>query len=324
MKENFFEIQEYKARIELLEKRFSRYMNNSVTKETIVEYILQFSRFVPIEDQKLMFLGVLEVLEQIDFWDMERLRLETGELVQKIMSKCGNEYVFCGLGNEGGSGFRLLKMLPLEYRQNNYLLESVLSENDCPQNLVFVDDAISSGKQVVEIFQEWLGVPVDKRELGRNYVKELPDKAKKILKKSKVYLGCFLFKTENEKYILEKLKHLGIENAEIVHLKEFCKIFKTKYTSNETAKMLAERCFFEVGKKIMFAAYTPREDTENVQAWTNRKLEYAALGYSDAQQTIVYEYNVPTYTLTALWKSVNTPCFVWEPLFTRKKSSEEI
>ena len=42
------------------------------------------------------------------------------------------------------------------------------------------------------------------------------------------------------------------------------------------------------------------------------------LGYNDAQQLIVFPWNTPTYSLTALWFSAEDVDFKWLSLFTRQ------
>lgn len=39
------------------------------------------------------------------------------------------------------------------------------------------------------------------------------------------------------------------------------------------------------------------------ERWDESRIRDAALGYNDAQQMIVFEFNVPTYTLPPFWQN---------------------
>ena len=59
------------------------------------------------------------------------------------------------------------------------------------------------------------------------------------------------------------------------------------------------------------------------EGWSSERVEHGALGYNDAQQFVIVEASVPTYTITAFWLEngifKNKP---WNPLFARTDKSE--
>lgn len=64
-------------------------------------------------------------------------------------------------------------------------------ENDC---LVFFDDGAYSGTQVVSIFQELMGIPVEQRITSESHICELADHYKSKLRSSNIVLAyiCML------------------------------------------------------------------------------------------------------------------------------------
>ena len=49
--------------------------------------------------------------------------------------------------------------------------------------------------------------------------------------------------------------------------------------------------------------------------WDDNRINNSVLGYNDDQQLIIFPWNTPTYTMTALWLASKKEN--WYPLFQR-------
>lgn len=305
-----------------MSEKFGEYLNVPVTETAICEYLIQFENLLKeTVSCNLIYESVLEVLEQIDFWDWNKLSAETEKLVDKILHSCSNETSICILGNERDSSSRLVHRFNGR-KEGKYRVadpESVLKEQK-QYDLIFLDDGAYSGNQVISIFQEWMGVPDGKRKLEKNHVEVLSDEAQEKLKNRNIYLGYLNFNPNSEAYILSELQKLGLQHVQIIYLYPYRKAFEYLSFRDDVIRDTAKLCFQTAGQRIMSAKHGKKDGKNSKSDWTTDSLYRAGLGYNDAQQVIIYAYNTPTYTLTALWNDADTEQFQWKPLFLRKKS----
>lgn len=75
--------------------------------------------------------------------------------------------------------------------------------------LCFFDDGAYSGTQVISIFQELMGVPVEERTTSEHHVDELTEEGKIKIKRTKIVLLYLCFNHKSEGYILAELKKTG-------------------------------------------------------------------------------------------------------------------
>ena len=54
------------------------------------------------------------------------------------------------------------------------------------------------------------------------------------------------------------------------------------------------------------------------ERWNPKRIRRSALGYNNSQQIVVFEYNIPTYTITAFWQSGDVRGKKWKALFNRE------
>src|SRR5699024_4954873 len=116
-----------------------------------------------------------------------------------------------------------------------------ISADDC---LCFFDDGAYSGKQVISIFQEMMGVPLNERTTNEHHVDELSQENKEKIKKTNIVLAYLCFNKRSEHYIKEELQKLGIENITILFVKDLSeKIFNTHNSIflNENQKKIVEK-----------------------------------------------------------------------------------
>ena len=80
---------------------------------------------------------------------------------------------------------------------------------------------------------------------------------------------------------------------------------------------IARKYFEKVGEKLI-EIKSRNADGEYKEHWPEERRKSSCLGYNNAQQLVVFPWNTPTYSLTALWLSAENENFKWLSLFTRQ------
>jgi hypothetical protein len=208
-----------------------------------------------------------------------------------------------------------------EKRGYNYMEIETALELD-PQNsvLVFFDDGAYSGSQVVSIFQEMMGIPVNRRTTNETHGHTLNARLQTKIKEFTVIIAYLCFNQESKSFITSELKNLGIDKITFVHETELDnKIFDSANTSvfsDSAQKSLLEKVFFEIGESVLRSS-KKNQNNAFKPGWDDARVNRSALGYNNAQQIIVFERNIPTYTLTALWANGLYKNSEWRGLFQR-------
>ena len=81
-------------------------------------------------------------------------------------------------------------------------IAAALEVTDNYSDIVLFDDGAYSGKQVISIFQELMGIPQEKRETNETHTVELSEENKKRIKSAKIILAYICFNKASEKTIL--------------------------------------------------------------------------------------------------------------------------
>lgn len=191
--------------------------------------------------------------------------------------------------------------------------------NDSESCITFFDDGAYSGKQVVSIFQELMGVPLEERETNEEHTAELDEDSKAKIRSAKLILAYIRFNRESENIILEKLKKLGICNVEIIHEQDISeKIFSgaKPIFSCEQQREIVETLLRDIGYQVQKSSKM-MPNGELKSRWNEKRVQQSVLGYNDAQQMVVFDFNVPTYTLTSFWQNGLFNGKEWKGLFQR-------
>ncbi len=282
-----------------------------VTINRITTFVNQFPS--DLQEACLVFLQQLEVYDE---------RLLENEL-SKVIDKCaeGMQIGLAHLGGVADSGGRLSYNLrelfekhKLEIKELN---DTLVKKSDV---IVMYDDNINSGLQLLNIMAELLdALETLPKEINLNEKHISPlatDEAKKKLKEIPLHF-CFIVGFEGtEKKIKEMLvKYLGF-NADNIHihihklLKDSEKVFNggdSKF--NHNLKLELKDFITKVGEQLL--------TNENK---TKEKIESCKLGYAKAEATVLFPYNVPTMTITALWcRGQIENGIPWVPLAERRR-----
>jgi HD superfamily phosphohydrolase len=231
---------------------------------------------------------------------------------------------FCPLGAASDSASRLAynlrelprQLLPREIR--------ILSLNEALSykfdGYVFYDDNANTGLQAVNIVAAWLGKKLPagwllKEEHGFELPSDLKDE---LLKKPIGFAYAVASEGAGEK-LHEHLSNLtGIDAKKIGFevsktLYKDRAIFSGKNSKFQHPKLNELRDFvYNVAKEIVVE--TEKKSPEEA--------EIKALGYNNAEAMIVFPYNCPTMTVTALWIRGKRQGVEWIPLIERARRTD--
>lgn len=316
---------------DLLEQILEKYrsfmgVNNcKINRESLLAFLRQFLQFeLTFEELKLLMNGLLKILNDAYYLDRDSFARQFSSLVKdKLLNiSCGSVHVVL-LGGLFDSAQHLAyfmndvpskRNLSFDSNLNNAL--KTLQKDDC---ICFFDDGAYSGKQVISIFQELMGVPAEQRTTVEHHVNELCEDDKCLLRSTKIVLGYLCFNKNSEDYIKEELIKLGITNVEICYNRDLSnKLFENTgvFSKNPKQREIVMRCLSEVGEKILES--TKKIDAETYKdRWDEKRVKTSALGYNDAQQMVVFYNNIPTYSLTPFWANGMVNKREWRGLFQR-------
>jgi deoxynucleoside triphosphate triphosphohydrolase SAMHD1 len=305
-------------------RSFSGVNNSKVTNDTLFSYLKQFL-YLNCDRNELVSLldGILFLLQKATFIDREYFTQNTTSLMKKIKLKGYKNNYIVKLGNSFDSAGRLTYYFN-DVKETINFNESVpealkQAARDSESSILFFDDGAYSGKQAVSIFQELMGVPKEYRATYEEHSKELVPEDKEKLKKSNIILGFICFNSQSEKYILEELKKLGICNVCIVYEHDLLnkKAFdlQTGIFNSEEQLLIVKKYMNNIGYEVLKSAKT--KDGRFNENWSEERISNSALGYNDAQQVVVFDFNIPTYSLTALWQNGAYKGHKWKGLFQR-------
>jgi deoxynucleoside triphosphate triphosphohydrolase SAMHD1 len=177
-----------------------------------------------------------------------------------------------------------------------------------PGPIVLVDDFIGSGSQSISIFEQLLGAErtVDLHEaraepLPVSLREELLDRGVAV-----VFAGGT---NEGRERLQTRLGELGLSAEVEVAVTDLPTVFDTGIFDSEAQRdRLLERC-----RTVAFELL--RDDgAGHDDAWLRDKL----LGYGDYGFLVIFPYNTPTQTLSALWAAGTVSGIPWAPLFPRR------
>ncbi len=194
------------------------------------------------------------------------------------------------------------------------ILEKALEFSEEGQVIVFVEDAFCSGKQIISVFETYMGIPIEERATSERHVDELSKAQKKKLKRSKLYFSFIMHNKENEDYFINRMSELGLEDVSIVSNEKFPK----KYFEgrDDEGQRILKKYLESAGRLLVKQKATDNQGNRK-ENWTDERISNSLLGYNNAQQLIVFAWNTPTYTMTPLWLQGKVEDTDWIPLFPR-------
>ena len=324
--ENFIRLLDKKTLKIVVDKYRSFLGVNScqITEESLIRFLRQFLWLeMDKKELKLLLDGILKLLATAYYLDRDSFSNEVGKLIEKLSSLPYNYKHIVTLGGLFDSAKHLLYYFNDIKGGANVIfdgsIESALNsinENDC---LCFFDDGAYSGKQVISIFQELMGIPEEKRTTNEHHADELSQENKDKIKNINIVLAYLCFNRESEVYIKNELKKLGIENVTVLFVKDLSKkVFDLNNAvfSSAEQKEIVKKWLMEIGYAILLSS-KKQANGEYKSRWNEKRIKEASLGYNDAQQLVVFSTNIPTYSITAFWANGNYKTHKWQGLFQR-------
>lgn len=316
-----------KPLIEKILSKYQTYMGVNeclVTRTRLLKYLRQFLNFsIPYSEFIPLMNGVLYLISNATYLDRETIAKEFKNLFgHKLQEIQATGIHIVNLGGVFDSSTHLLYFLNDFKGKNSYVfdnsIEKALKNVKKDDYICFIDDGAYSGNQVVSIFQELMGIPMENRTTNEHHVNELSSEDKTRLKESKIALAYLFFNSNSECFIREHLEKLGIMDLSIIYNHNISsKIFEDKnFFDNEEQQDLVKKYLRKIGISILDSTKI-KKNGEYKDRWDQDRIDKAALGYNDAQQAIVFNNNIPTYSITALWANGKPNGHNWEGLFQR-------
>jgi hypothetical protein len=184
---------------------------------------------------------------------------------------------------------------------------------------VFYDDNVNSGLQSLNIFATWLGATLDnKLALAEKHVQPLESSLQEELRKKPIAM-TFAVGTEGAKERLMGYMetHLHLERQNILcevnkSLSKNERVFNGTESGFQHKDKIALRDFVRDVATTILLSEKQSQDAVNAKA----------LGYAEAEAMVVFPYNCPTMTVTALWISGIYQGAEWLPLIARGRRTD--
>lgn len=286
-------------------KSFQGKDGSKVDEKSLKHFLWQFFRVTTDESTiKRLFTGILSILKNSDYVNRERFKQLANDLFKKISeytNNSGKDIISVNIGGSRDSS----ASWSYYFNDQPERLDTVSIEKGlrlCDENyLVFFDDGAYSGSQIISIFQEYMGIPRSQRTTNEHHVDKLTVENQEKLKKANIILAYLYFNEASEDKIIREMHNLGIENVKIVSVLSLNhKIFdRSDIFPDAETKELLSNTLAEIGESIL--ATSKKLDGDFKERWDEERVSTSSLGYNDAQQMIVFERNIPTYSLTAFW-----------------------
>jgi hypothetical protein len=334
-----------------LQSNYNSLMPEELTS-LLKNWLKNFEQFPEIDCE--LVLKLLDGLRISKDREIHELFITT--LADKILPELNanlDDIYICSLGEDYESSYRLSAIFnrreeaPFYEPDINRLLKALKNKPNAV--IVFFDDFLFSGGQIVCIFKKLLGFKLDTDDIDDIYADRTtisnPDLIE-VFKRHRIVLYfhlAFLAGRENQK-IKKLVKENGLKGFEIHvgHIESEdigcfgtirdVNLIKGGSTSRFNSGIFSGTrpadlkplydLLAEVGEQLL------KNEHEEGEKWTNLAFKKHALGYGNKAKLILGEQNVPTSTLTALWLpspdnadkklTVGGRVVNWKSLFYRK------
>lgn len=316
---------DYEDRVERICRKYQTFegaKGKIIDKENVKEFLLQFFQLkLSQDDCNCLLDGILRILEQGIYINRQYFSEKMEEMFKQFLKDCPCIHV-CPLGKETDSGVHMtyyLNDVKLESVYVHMTLQEALQESSKEDFIILFDDGAYSGKQVSSIFEEYMGVPLEERSIKESHVKPLNEDEKQQLEERHICMAYICLNAESRESIIGAAQKVGIDVKDIKFINN---MEKRKFDvdaslfEDERQRGLVERSLKEIGWQILNSV--KKEESTYKEGWSKDRVEKGALGYNNAQQFVILQSGVPTYTITAFW--LENGIFngnPWKPLFVR-------
>jgi len=302
-------LEQYTHELDQMAERFVSYQSHTdekITRHRMEDWLLQFAaEEIPL---------AATILRHVRYWD----RASITDAFAHALADWGDEALhsqWVPLGGPTTSSHHLNYLWP-DLRQQGLCPQNILGDAEGLQKgsaIVFYDDNVGSAGQSRTVLRQWLGVERGLWEVNEEHVQPLPTEKVQTLRNSKIR---FLFATGNrrglEKLIAtakQLLKNENIDGHIVIPHDVSCFQPAAGVFGSRSLAQKAQEAFRTAGEKAL---------ADKREAWGDEKTQGRLLGYGNHGGLNVFYYNVPTTTITALWKSADVPAASWMGLFPRR------
>ena len=296
-------------------------------KTYLILHIKQYIRFRKEIGEFDVFLnGYIKMLLQMRIVSKEDITKALNINFKRILDEesCEkSEIKVCNIGNMQDSSALIAYHMNivnccLKAKWNTQQLEEILENSDLDQRIVFVEDAFCSGKQILSVFETYMGISIEERQTKETHVLELSEELKEKLRNCKLFFSFVFYEQENETFFYDRLKEIGLTNVKIIAKEAFPNgYFKTKCTDESQHERDIVKKYLERAGTELINWKAHDSEGKLKESWSIERQKDSILGYNDAQQLVAFSWNTPTYTMTPLWLGVDCDKLKWIPLFPR-------
>jgi hypothetical protein len=227
--------------------------------------------------------------------------------------------IFVPFGGEEKSAHQISYLIPdvrLLVPERTINVVSSVNDLTAPGDIIFFDDISASGKQGTTALKQLFGAPLDGDDVEEEVIKKAKESSLDILRKSNVTFMFITGHRDGAQHVVEEarvlLNHSNVSSRVIVPSEFGCFQPAAKVFVDPEGARRAESIFSEKGTRAL---------QDKKPAWTDEKIASRALGYGGKAGLIVFYYNVPSMTLTALWKECGLTDHRWMGLFIRRTAA---
>jgi HD superfamily phosphohydrolase len=309
---------EASERIQYIQEKlagFKSLNNEYITINRITTFVNQFPEH--LQDVCLSFLKHLQIYNE------SLLKDETEKVLIKVTNgdkKIGVTYLGAVSDSGGRLAYHLRPILDKFGIEPEEFNDDFVVEND---KIVFYDDNINSGLQVINIFAELLdeklSLPPEFVLKEKHHRRLKTEDAKFKLKNMPIYLTYIIGFDYSITTVLDILvSYLGFKAENInfnIHrlMTDKEKIFSGADSKFDHVHKRDLRTFLsQIGEKLL------QSDNKD-----GKRVENGKLGYANAEAMVLFPYNIPTMTITALWHSGKIDGTPWIPIAERRRRSSK-
>lgn len=316
---------DYEEKIEKICRKYQTFegaKGKTINEKNVEDFLLQFLRLkLSQDDCNCLLDGILRILEQGIYINRHYFSEKMGEMFKQFLQNRPCIHV-CPLGKETDSGVHMtyyLNDVKMDSVHIHMTLQKALKESSKGDFIILFDDGAYSGKQVSSIFEEYMGVPLKERAIKESHVVPLNEEEKQQLKERHICMAYICLNVENKETIIAAAHKVGIDISDIKFINNMEKKkfdVGTSFFKDERQRRLVEKSLKEIGQQIL--NYVKKDGQVYKEGWSQERVEEGALGYNNAQQFVILQSGVPTYTITAFW--LENGIFndnPWKPLFVR-------
>lgn len=296
-------------RIESLHDIFGQYQvpgAGPVTATSIAAFLRQFQ-------SEEMARAALRMLEHVDFKD----RRYFARSLERIMTAAladGEVAAVCPLGATGDSSALLTYLMndiPAKLRRRVMQLELAL-ESPSRGQIVLWDDFCGAAGHTKTAFIQWLRLP--DAALRERLTSPLSRERLDAFRARQVTIAFSMGRRSGLATLRRFLTQHRLRNVSLLAppdlISDRDELFKGRGVFTDARERDGLQAFLrEQTATLLHPKTTRRRDP-----WPQDKLEERLLGYGNTGKLIVFYYNVPTVTVTALWERGSN----WVPLFRRR------